>query len=209
MSKKIKKYQQKIAELEESNRILQQQLTQSQQDCQQNVQELDKTREALQNIQFRQTESEDFLRLAIDNIPEAAFWKDINSVYLGCNQHFAKLAGLNSPLEIIGKTDYDLPWKPEETEWYRECDRRVMESDTPELRILESQKQSDGRERWLETNKIPLHDEARNVVGILVTFLDVTERVEAQESLQKLNQQIHSPVFSKIQLHHIDIIFHF
>lgn len=193
MSKKInqyKKYQQKIAELEESNRILQQELTQSQQDCQQNVQELEKTREALNNIQFRQSESEEFLRLAIDNIPEAAFWKDRNSVYLGCNQHFAKLAGLNSPLEIIGKTDYDLRWKPEATEWYRECDRRVMESDTPELRILESQKQSDGRERWLETNKIPLHDEASNVVGILGTFLDVTERVEAQESLQKLNQQL-------------------
>ena len=125
MYKKLNKYKKKIAELEKSNRLLQQELKQSQQSCQKNVQKIEKTREKLQNIQFRQSESEEFLRLVIDNIPEAAFWKDRNSVYLGCNQHFAKFAGLNSPLEIIGKTDYDLPWKPEETEWYRECDRII------------------------------------------------------------------------------------
>ena len=41
-----------------------------------------------------------------------------------------------------GITDDDLPWTPEEAAWYLKCDRRVMETDTPMLRIKESQMQA-------------------------------------------------------------------
>ena len=38
------------------------------------------------------------------------WWKDVNGVYLGCNETFIKSLGLNSRSEVIGKTDYELPW---------------------------------------------------------------------------------------------------
>ena len=70
--------------------------------------------------------SREMLQSVIDNIPQLIFWKDRNSVYLGCNRLFATAAGLGHPEEIVGKIDKDLPWTAEETEWYLLCDRRVM-----------------------------------------------------------------------------------
>ncbi len=59
-------------------------------------------------------ESQKMLNLVMENIPQSIFWKDMKSVYLGCNKNFAKEAGIEHPEEIIGKTDYDLAWKKEE-----------------------------------------------------------------------------------------------
>ncbi len=129
-------------------------------------------------------EKEELLQLVLDNIPQYIFWKDRNSVYLGCNRNFAIIAGLNNPLEIVGKTDYDLPWKKEESDFFRECDARVMETDTPEYHIIEPLLQADGTQSWVNTNKIPLHDAEGNVVGILGTFEDITERQRVEEKIR-------------------------
>ncbi len=51
-----------------------------------------------------------------------------------------------------------------------------MEEDKPILHIIEPLLQADGKEAWLDTNKTPLHDPRGNVVGILGTSEDVTER---------------------------------
>ena len=51
--------------------------------------------------------SEQMLQTVLDNFPGVVFWKDRQSNYLGCNQSFATGAGLNSPAEIVGKTDFD------------------------------------------------------------------------------------------------------
>jgi PAS domain-containing protein len=53
---------------------------------------------------------EHLFQLAIDNIPHSVFWKDRNSVYLGCNRNFAEDAGVGKPENIIGKSDFDLPY---------------------------------------------------------------------------------------------------
>ncbi len=129
-------------------------------------------------------ESQQMLQLVMNSTPQAIFWKDRNSAYLGCNPNFARHAGLSSPDEIVGKTDYDLPWRKEETDFYRESDRRVVEADSPEFHIIESQLQADGKQAWVETNKVPLHDAKGNVVGILGTYEDITERRQAERNLQ-------------------------
>lgn len=128
------------------------------------------------------------LHLIIDNIPLFIFWKDLDSVYQGCNQNSATVAGLSSPEEIIGKTDYDLPWKREEAEFFRMCDRRVMDSAVGEYHIVEPQLQASGKKAWLDTNKIPLIDKEGHVIGILGTYEDITERVEQQEKLKHTNE---------------------
>jgi PAS domain S-box-containing protein len=122
------------------------------------------------------TASRQMLQLVMDNIPQHIFWKDANSIYLGCNKNFADDAGIGDPASIVGKTDYDMPWRKEESDFFREYDRRVMEADAPILHIIEPLLQADGKEAWLDTNKIPLHDAQGNVVGILGTYEDITER---------------------------------
>ena len=126
----------------------------------------------------------EMLQLVMDNIPQFIFWKDRNSVYLGCNQNFARVAGVGRPEGIMGKTDYDLPWKKEEADFFRECDRRVMENDCPEYHIIEPQFQAGSRQAWVDTNKIPLHDHEGNVVGIMGTYEDITDRKKTEELLE-------------------------
>ena len=128
--------------------------------------------------------SQELLQLVINNIPQAIFWKDCDSVYLGCNQTFAEDAGF-TPEQIIGKTDYDLPWTTEEADFFRSCDAAVMKSDTPQLNIIESQLQADGKQAWLKTNKIPLHDNEGKVIGILGTYEDITEQKQQEEVLRQ------------------------
>ncbi len=133
--------------------------------------------------------STEMLRLVMDNIPQAVFWKDINSIYLGCNTVFARFAGVGTPENIVGKTDYDLAWSREEADAFRRDDRRVMDSDKPLYHIIEPQLQADGKHAWLDTNKIPMHDSEGNVVGILGTYEDITERRNAELELEKSKSQ--------------------
>ncbi|MEM8484418.1 MAG: response regulator [Bacteroidota bacterium] len=125
------------------------------------------------------------LAQVVSKLPHYIFWKDRQSVYFGCNQNFAEVAGLSSPEEIVGKTDYDLPWTREETESYRAHDKRVMDSGKPEYEIIEPQLQADGRKAWLVTNKIPLKDQAGNIIGILGTFEDITQHKDQADELQR------------------------
>jgi PAS domain S-box-containing protein len=127
----------------------------------------------------------ELLQLVLDNIPHYIFWKDRNSNYLGCNRSWAEMAGIGEPENVVGMTDDDLPWTDEQKAWYLECDRRVMETDTPMLRIKQSQLQADGQQRWRETNKLPIHDADGNVIGLLGTIEDVTDRKRAEDFLQQ------------------------
>lgn len=133
----------------------------------------------------RLREREDLLKLVLDTIPQAVFWKDKESTYLGSNKNFAHDAGQESVVGLIGKTDFDLPWKQEEAEAFRKDDKRVMDANKADLNIIESQLQADGKQAWLETNKVPLHDENGAVIGILGTYEDITERIELETQLQE------------------------
>ena len=130
------------------------------------------------------------LQLVLKSIPTAIFWKNRESVYLGCNEEFAKDAGVETTRDIIGKTDYDLAWKKEEADFFVKIDQKVMSSGKPEIGIIEPQKQADGKESWLETNKVPLVDAKGDVIGILGTYNDITARVEAMNALKRHSTEL-------------------
>ena len=128
---------------------------------------------------------ESILRQIIESIPYRVFWKDRNSVYLGCNKSFAKICGLERPEEIVGITDHMLPWTEEETAFFIKCDREVMDSGEPLLDIVEPQLRPDGSQAILLTSKVPLKDPTGRVFGILGIFTDITERVAIENQLRE------------------------
>ena len=54
---------------------------------------------------------------------------------MGCNDNFAKQVGLNHPDEIIGLTDHDLPWKPEQTEKFMRDDQEILQTGVSKTNI--------------------------------------------------------------------------
>jgi PAS domain S-box-containing protein len=125
----------------------------------------------------------DFIKLVLNSIPDFVFWKDISSIYKGCNDAFAKAAGLSGSDEIVGKTDYDLNWKKEESDSFVRDDKRIMKNNHAEYHIIEPQLQSGGKQTWVETCKVPLVDENANVVGILGTYIDITTKINDEKKL--------------------------
>jgi PAS domain S-box-containing protein len=135
-------------------------------------------------------EREKMLSLVINAVPQSIFWKDTNLVYAGCNEQFARSAGLASPAAVVGKTDYDLPWREAETESYRRDDLEVMRLDRAKYHIQETQQQSDGTLITVDTTKIPLHAGGGCVVGVLGVYEDISKRTRVERELKESEEHL-------------------
>ncbi|RQH11349.1 PAS domain-containing protein [Okeania hirsuta] len=113
---------------------------------------------------------EKLLQLVLNNIPSYVFWKDRDSVYMGCNQNFATSAGFKYPEDLIGKTDFDMAWSREQSLFFRKIDKAVMDSGKAQINYEEPQTINDGSTRWLRTSKIPLFNVHGKVIGILGAY---------------------------------------
>jgi PAS domain S-box-containing protein len=121
-------------------------------------------------------EQRSFLQIIINTIPVRVFWKNLSSVYLGCNSSFAEDAGLGAPEELVGKSDFDMSWGLAEAEQFRADDLAVMQSGVPRLNFEESQSRPDGSTSWLVTSKVPIRNKEGEIIGILGAYQDIAER---------------------------------
>ncbi len=124
----------------------------------------------------------------LNSIPARVFWKDSNLVFLGCNAIFAHDAGFANSKDIVGKDDYQMVWR-DQAELYRADDRQVIESGCPKLLIEEPQTTPDGNTIVLLTSKIPLRGSEEEIIGVLGTYMDITERKRAEEKLKRSEEK--------------------
>ena len=135
-------------------------------------------------------DSKQLLQLVIDTIPQSIFWKDAELAYLGCNQNFARIAGFQDPEDIIGKYDEEIAWAPEQRDWLQRGDRQVIDHHQSQLSIVHSQHEANGQPIWMESHKVPLHDAAGSIIGMLGTVQDITDRKQAELTLQQINSEL-------------------
>jgi PAS domain S-box-containing protein len=126
-------------------------------------------------------ESENKYKTLLKNIPQRIFYKDLNSVYVLCNESYANELGIN-PQTIRGKTDYDF-FPKELAEKYRADDRRIIQSG--QSQEIEEKGFFGGKEIIVNTFKSPIKDINGNIIGIFGIFWDITERKQAEEDLRR------------------------
>ena len=124
------------------------------------------------------------VRALIDSVPDLIFFKDVNSVYLGCNAAFAAFAG-RSEREQVGKTDFAF-FDHETAQAFRAKDQEMLESGQSRSNE-EWVSYPDGRKVLLDTLKTPLTDANGQVQGIVGISRDITERKRAEEGLLVAN----------------------
>ena len=128
--------------------------------------------------------SREILKAVLDTIPVRVFWKDRDLKYLGCNAPFARDAGLEKPEDLVGKDDYAMGWR-DQAELYRADDRAVIDSGTPRLLIEEPQTTPSGETIHLLTSKVPLRNADGTNGGVLGTYIDITDRKQAEERIKE------------------------
>jgi PAS domain S-box-containing protein len=124
-------------------------------------------------------ESAQMIEGIINAMPMRVFWKDAQLAYLGCNASFARDAGFADPKDLVGKDDFQMGWS-EQAELYRADDRAVIESGRAELLFEETQTTPTGETVTLLTSKLPLLDSQGKISGVLGTYMDITERKQAE-----------------------------
>ena len=119
----------------------------------------------------------------ISSIPGIIFWKDRNGVYLGCNDYFVKMTGMNSQQDIIGKTDHELCWH-KNAKTLSEHDKLVIKNQCS-LDFEEELTLANGYQIYTLTTKSPLKDNNGNIIGVIGTSLDITVRKQMEKELKQ------------------------
>ncbi|MEQ1528337.1 MAG: EAL domain-containing protein [Methylococcales bacterium] len=137
------------------------------------------------------------LQTVINTVPQCVYWKDRTSFYMGGNLNFALQAGLDDESLVGGKCDFDLPWSREQAELHRYVDQRVMQTEIPELGMIEIIHGADGQLLWMRNNKIPLRDRYGKVIGLLGCFEDITSQKKMEEALHLAKNAAESASLAK------------
>lgn len=97
--------------------------------------------------------------------------KDKNYKYLFCNEHFAAAAGLDSPGQIVGKSDIQLPWR-RFAEYYQADDYGVLQGNTRVNVPVVTDTVTDIKEVLVTESK--LVSNSNQCIGVVGSCVDIT-----------------------------------
>jgi PAS domain S-box-containing protein len=124
----------------------------------------------------------------LDSIAASIYWKDLSGVYLGCNKYMLMMTGLESKDQIIGKTDYALPWRKQANK-IKEIDKLVVENNKT-YELEENPLVHDGTTKNFLSSKTPLLGDNNEVVGVIGVSIDITEKKKLEDLLRHTQESL-------------------
>jgi PAS domain S-box-containing protein len=126
----------------------------------------------------------------INSSADYIFVKDQQLRTLLCNETFARALG-KKPAEVAGKTDIENGWDPEFVKGnpakgirgYEQDDLEALSGKT--VHIVSESGNVSGAVRVFDTIKLPLYNEAGEIIGLLGLSRDITERQQAEEAMAR------------------------
>ena len=126
-------------------------------------------------------EERNLLQTVINAIPDQVYAKDTESRFILVNQALLQRFNMQSPDEVLGKTDFDL-FSPEVAQRFYDGEQALMASCQPITATYDSlETRPDLTPLWMQVKKVPLRDSAGRVIGVLGVNRDITERRQAEE----------------------------
>jgi len=123
---------------------------------------------------------------------ERVFFKDLESRFLFVSKGFlvdqANGCGID---DVVGKSDFDF-FSEEHAKAAYQDEQMVIKTGKPILAKVEKETFHDRPDAWVSTSKLPLLDEAGNIVGTYGISRDVTAQVRAEKALE--HQALHDTV---------------
>lgn len=126
----------------------------------------------------------------LNHMPDLIYFKDRDCNFIRNSMSHAKRFGLDSPLELVGKNDFDF-FGENAREQY-DIEQRIMDSREPILNEVEKKVLKNGDVSYKSSTKLPLYDLDNNVVGIFGISRDVTEETLNKQKMEKELDQLKS-----------------
>ncbi|MGA2787955.1 MAG: PAS domain S-box protein [Verrucomicrobiota bacterium] len=131
------------------------------------------------------TQERDLLRMVIDNLPDFVYAKDKQGRFVLNNIAHARSLGVNSPVEMKGKSDFDFH-PPELAAQFYADEKKIIE--TGESIINQEQCKANasdksGKKHWSVSSKVLWHDAQGRVLGTVGISRDTTEQKRAEAKL--------------------------
>ena len=124
----------------------------------------------------------------LENIPDLVYFKDRDSRFIAVSRSKAERHGLD-PAGFIGLGDADF-FTAEHAQWARVDEEHVMNTGEPILGKIERIPWANGRQSWTNTSKLPLRDEAGEIMGTFAIRRDITQELEMQQALEKAKSNL-------------------
>lgn len=155
-------------------------------------------------IELKRTEANlarerDLLQGLMDNIPDTIYFKDTASRFTRINQAQARLLGVDTPEDAIGKTDADF-FSGELAQLFLTEEQRLMTSGDPIVDRLEYNPTAEGRPRWLSSSKVPLKGVTGRIIGMVGVSRDVTDRLLAEQRDKTISNGLRAVIESVDEL---------
>ena len=131
------------------------------------------------------TDDRYLFRSLMDETDDSVYFKDRQCRFLRISRKMAARLGYADPAAVIGKTDADL-FGEAFGQRTRLDDTRIMDTDEPLIGVVESRQMEGGVTNWTLTTKLPLHDDAGTVIGLMGITREINELKKAEMDLQHL-----------------------
>jgi PAS domain S-box-containing protein len=142
---------------------------------------------ARREAQRKLSDERKFLQTLIDAIPDLIFLKDREGRHIHINAASRRIFGVGE--EHVGKTAHEWPIPREQADNYAKDDRYVFDTGNPIFNREEPFTRGDGTPGWLLTSKLPMRDEAGEIVGLVGIARDVTELKREREEIESARQR--------------------
>jgi len=123
------------------------------------------------------------LRILIDALPDAVYFKDNYCRYIIANNAVKERINLHHDEVVIGKTDYDYYASDKADKLFKK-DQEVVKKGEPLLNIEETFfNPRTKKDCYCITTRVPLRDKNHDVIGLIGISRDITELKETEKKL--------------------------
>ena len=128
------------------------------------------------------------LNSLLENTLDPIYFKDTEGHFTRVSAIMVAKRGLTSADELLGKTDFDFFMKERAQKIY-EQEQEIVRTGKPVVDVEVQELWTDRPPTWASVTKVPMRDQAGNIVGIFGISRDITERKRFEEALQKSEKQ--------------------